>query len=61
MAIVYFIIWRRMEMGLKSTIKKAKNMLMLLPKELLVGLESVVKLFDINVNNSNEVSDEDSN
>ena len=61
MAIVYFIIWRRMEMGLKSTIKKAKNMLMLLPKELLVGLESVVKLFDINVNNSNEASDEDSN
>lgn len=61
MAIVYFIIWRRMEMGLKSTIKKAKNMLMLLPKELLVGLESVVKLFDINVNNINETSDEDSN
>lgn len=51
-ALIYFFIWRKAEDGLQSTITKAKNMIMLLPKELLVGLESVIKLFDINVNNS---------
>lgn len=52
MALIYIFLWRRAEDRLQSTITKAKNMIMLLPKELLVGLESVVKLFDINVNNS---------
>ena len=55
----YCIIWRKIEFNLLVTIKKAKNMLMLLPKEILVELESIMKLFNINANVNNNVNDEE--
>jgi hypothetical protein len=52
---MYFVVWLKIENTVYSTIFKAKNMLMILPKEILVGLDSVYKLFDIN----NSVNDDD--
>jgi hypothetical protein len=48
-------VWLKIENTVYSTIFKAKNMLMILPKEILIGLDSVYKLFDIN----NSVNDDD--
>ena len=53
--IMYFVVWLKIENTVYSTIFKAKNMLMILPKEILIGLDSVYKLFDIN----NSVNDDD--
>ena len=57
--ILYFVVWIKIENTVYSTIFKAKNMLMILPKEILIGLDSVYKLFDIS-NTINEEEEEES-
>ena len=57
---VYFVVWKQIEYKVYSTIYKAKSLLMILPKEILVGLDSVQKLFELNVStNSNEEQTEE--
>ena len=59
-AFVYFVVWKQIEYKVYSTIYKAKSLLMILPKEILVGLDSVQKLFELNVStNSNEEQTEE--
>ena len=55
----YLFVWKRIENKVYATIFKAKNMLMILPKEILVGLDSVHKLFGINVDKLEEEDNED--
>ena len=45
--LAYVFVWKRYESKVYSTIYKAKNMLKILPKEILVNLESVHKLFNL--------------
>ena len=58
----YFLVWRAIEKNVGQTIVKAKNMLNIIPKEILVNLQSVYSLFRINVNSSSSDSEnEDEN
>ena len=59
--LMYFVVWLKIENKVYSTIFKAKNMLMILPKEILIGLDSVYKLFDINNNINDDDEDEEEN
>lgn len=46
----YFACWKRIENKVINSINKPKHMLLLLPKELLVELDNLHKVFNINQN-----------
>lgn len=46
--VFYLFIWRKIERNVGSTIIRAKNILTIIPKDILLGLESVYILFNIN-------------
>ena len=54
LTVLFFTVWKHFERKVNSTIFKAKNLLIILPKQLLVGLDSIHKLFKINTQVLNE-------
>ena len=53
-ALFYLFIWKFLERNVGKTIIKAKNMLTIIPKEILVSLDSIYILFKINTNFESE-------
>ena len=56
----YTFVWRRIESNVTGTVVKAKNMLMIIPKNILLGLESVYYLFNIHIEEEDEAEEEGS-
>ena len=63
LSVLFFTVWKHFERKVNSTIFKAKNLLIILPKQLLVGLDSIHKLFKINTqvlnDDEDDIDDED--
>lgn len=48
--LTYFFIWRRIQNNMNDTIYKTKNMLNIIPQDVLIHLRSIQKIFNLNTN-----------